>query len=79
MVAGLSMSVILYDADGKVLASAPSRLGAGSLGPGQSASFRADFPGVFSFSGASFDFSYQPLRTTTTPPEAQATPGREPQ
>ena len=66
--AGLSLVVTLYDADGSVMATQTATLGAASLGPGQAASFRAEFPGTFDFSATRFEFSSQLLKTNVNPP-----------
>ena len=66
--AGLTLSVTLHDGDGSVLVTNAATLGASSLGPGKSTSFKAEFPGFFGFSATRFKFSYQPLKTNVAPP-----------
>jgi hypothetical protein len=66
--AGLSLSATLYDAEGTVLDTRAASLGADSLGPGQSTSFRAEFPGFFAFTATGFRFSFQLLKTNVEPP-----------
>ncbi len=75
--AGLALTVVLYDMEGKVVASSDAQLGARALPPGQSVSFRAAFPGIFAYGAVRFEFQYQPVRTQTSPPAAGTPSGRE--
>ncbi len=74
--AGLTLTVVLSDREGRVLATSNAQLGASALPSGQSVSFRAAFPGVFAFTAVRFAFQYQPLQTQTNPPEASS-PSRD--
>lgn len=68
----VALSVVLYGMDGQVLATHGAQLSASALPPGQSVSFRAEFPGIFAYGAVRFDFQYQPLRTQTSPPPPSA-------
>lgn len=52
---GVVVTVLLYDETGKLLISGDAVLSSTILPAGQSASFRAEFPEVFSFAAAKFD------------------------
>ncbi len=54
--AGLTLTVVLSDREGRVLATSNAQLGASALPSGQSVSFRAAFPGVFAFTAVRFAF-----------------------
>ena len=52
---GVVVTVLLYDETGKLLISGDAVLGSTVLPAGQSGSFRAEFPDVFSFAAVKFD------------------------
>lgn len=52
---GVAVTVLLYDETGKLLISGDAVLGSTVLPAGQSGSFRAEFPDVFSFAAVKFD------------------------
>jgi len=52
---GVAVTVLLYDETGKLLISGDAILGSTVLPAGQSGSFRAEFPDVFSFAAVKFD------------------------
>ena len=52
---GVVVTVLLYDETGKLLISGDAVLGSTVLPAGQSGSFRAEFPEVFSFAAVKFD------------------------
>lgn len=58
-----TLIVTLYDADGRLIATAEGRVNAAAVPPGQTASFRAVFPGVDDFAAARFDAQGTPFAT----------------
>lgn len=58
-----TLIVTLYDADGRLIATAEGRVNAAAIPPGQTASFRAVFPGVDDFAAARFDAQGTPFAT----------------
>jgi len=58
-----TLIVTLYDADGRLIATSEGRVNAAAIPPGQSASFRAVFPGVDDFAAARFDAQGTPFAT----------------
>ncbi|MDX1645396.1 MAG: hypothetical protein R3244_13665 [Thermoanaerobaculia bacterium] len=59
---GLSVDVTLYDDEGEILATAPGRLAAAGLMPGQRTELVATFPGLFDFTAVDFDIDHRALR-----------------
>jgi len=55
----------LYDVDGAFLASTDARLSTTALPPGETASFEAEFPGVFTYSAVRFETESIDFRTAT--------------
>jgi len=66
-----TLMVTLYDAEGRLIATAEGRVNAPAVPPGQSASFRAVFPGVDAFAAARFDAQGAPFATRPEAPEEQ--------
>lgn len=60
---GISVGVTLYDEEGEILATAPGRLAASGLMPGQRTELVATFPGVFDFAAVDFDIDHRALST----------------
>lgn len=70
---GITVNVTLYDDEGEVLATAPGRLAASGLMPGQRTEMVATFPGLFDFAAVDFDIDHRALATRP----AQAMPSVE--
>lgn len=58
-----ALMVTLYDAEGRLIATAEGRVNAPALPPSQTANFRAVFPGVDDFAAARFDAQGTPFAT----------------
>ncbi|MBZ0172008.1 MAG: FxLYD domain-containing protein [Phycisphaerales bacterium] len=58
-----TLMVTLYDAEGRLIATAEGRVNAPAVPRGQTASFRAVFPGVDDFAAARFDAQGTPFAT----------------
>jgi hypothetical protein len=73
--ADVGVTVRLFDDTGALLATGEGRIASPALGPGESATFRATFPGVFTFAEAKFDPRGYGLRIkAASPPEEAASP-----
>ncbi len=64
--ASIDLTVLLYDREGELLVSRPANLTVISLQPGQSARFRCELPGIFSFSSVKFDVEALLLATSSS-------------
>lgn len=72
---GIALAVSLVDEDGRTLGRADAVLTSNALPPRQQSSFRAEFPGVFSFSDVKFDARSTQLKTGAPEPEEAANGG----
>jgi hypothetical protein len=68
-----TLMVTLYDAEGRLIATAEGKVNAAALPPSQTASFRAVFPGVDDFSAARFDPQGTPFATRAEGAEGETT------
>lgn len=59
----LQLKVMLYDESNTVIATSQAALGAAALPPGEKTTFRADFPGFFSFATLKFEPTSKRLAT----------------
>lgn len=72
-----TLMVTLYDSDGRLIATAEGRVNAPAVPPGQTANFRAVFPGVDDFSAARFDAQGTPFASRPAGEEGEAVEGAE--
>jgi hypothetical protein len=63
--ANITLAVHLYDENGTLLSSQQAQLTAAALPPGQQGGFRAEFPGVFTFSTVKFEGDSMNLKTSS--------------
>jgi hypothetical protein len=76
LAAEIGVTVRLYDETGALVATGEGRVGTPTIGPGTSTSFRATFPGVFTYAEARFDVRGFGLRIkAAAPPGAPSSPG----
>lgn len=68
----LKLKVMIYDASGTLMATSQAALAANALTPGQKASFKAEFPGYFSF--ATIKFEGESRRLATRPADQPIPP-----
>jgi len=61
-----TLMVTLYDSEGRLIATSEGRINAAAVPPGQTANFRAVFPGVDDFAAARFDAQGTPFATRTS-------------
>lgn len=74
---GVGVTATLFDETGEAMATAQAELSSGALPPGQSATFRASFPGVFVYARAELTASGQLIRRGPARPSAdEPPPGR---
>lgn len=71
---GVTVAVTLYDEEGEEIASRDALLTSGALPPGQTAGFRASFPGVFHYVRVDFDASGQMMLSGDDAEEEGADP-----
>jgi hypothetical protein len=73
--ADVGITVRLFDDTGALVATGEGRIANPALGPGEAVTFRATFPGVFTFAEAKFETRGYGLRIkAATPPEEGAAP-----
>lgn len=77
MMISVSVDVQLFNEAGERVGTAQGLLSATSIQPDATASFRANFPGVFTFKDAKFQVNGQPL-TLAAPPASGDTPADQP-
>lgn len=70
--ADVGVTVRLFDDTGELVATGEGRIANPALGPGETAPFRATFPGVFTFAQAKFDTRGYGLRIRAATPEEAA-------
>lgn len=63
MAVGVGVTAVLYDEEGEEIRRGEARLTSNALPSGQSAGFRADFPGVYHYARVVFDVTGNLLRT----------------
>ena len=63
--ANITLAVHLYDENGTLLSSQQAQLTAPALPPGQQGGFRAEFPGIFTFSTVKFEGDSMNLKTSS--------------
>jgi hypothetical protein len=71
MIVNSSIEVQLYNEAGERVGTAPGLLTSTSIQPDGTVSFRANFPGVFTFANAKFEVNGLPLNMTPAPPPDQ--------
>jgi len=80
--AEVGVTVRLYDETGALVATGEGRIGAPSIGPGETTGFRASFPGVFTYAEAKFDVRGYGMRIKAveevTPGSGEPPPDRAP-
>jgi hypothetical protein len=77
--AEVGVTVRLYDDTGALVATSEGRIGTPAVGPGETAAFRASFPGVFTYAQAKFEVRGYGLRIkAVTPGTAEPPPDRAP-
>ncbi|HWN44074.1 MAG TPA: FxLYD domain-containing protein [Thermoanaerobaculia bacterium] len=73
MAADVKLKVRIFNEDGALIATSQAALTAGALPPGEKATFKAEFPGFFSFATIKFEGESRRLATQATadqpPPE----------
>ncbi len=74
LAADIGVTIRLFDDTGALLATGDGRIAAPALGPGEAATFRATFPGVFTFAEAKFDTRGYGLRIKAATPAEAAPP-----
>lgn len=73
MAADLTLKVRIFNEDGALIATSQAALTVGALPPGEKATFKAEFPGYFSF--ATIKFESDSRRLATGPAADQPPPG----
>lgn len=72
MAADVKLKVMIFDQTGALIASSQAALTAGALPPGEKTTFKAEFPGYFSF--ATIKFESESRRLATGPASDQPSP-----
>ena len=76
LAAEVGVTVQLFDDAGSLLATGDGRIATSGLAAGAAVSFRAAFPGVFSFAEAKFETRGYGLRIKAAPPEGKDADGK---
>jgi len=76
LAAELKLKVLIFDETGTLIATSQAAIAKGALPPGESAAFKAEFPGYFSFATIQFD---PKSRSLSTRPSDQPIPEAPPE
>ncbi len=71
----LALRVMLFDGGGNLIASSQAAFGGEALPPGETISFRADFPGFFAFDSLQFEPRSKPAPAAPSPSPAGSETG----